>query len=85
MLIVSGRDVRSLNLESLGEVALSERADGSGTIVFDLAGPAMVLSRATAWAGVRRVGPPAFEMVPWARQVSERIRAAQRDVMDRSP
>jgi hypothetical protein len=78
-LIASGRQVRSLNLQTLGDVTLSERPDGSGTILFAPAGAPMAWARATTWVTTSRGGPPSFEMVPGARQVCDRIRTAQRE------
>lgn len=78
-LIVMGRQVRSLNLQTLGDVTLSERPDGTGTILFVPSGMPEAWTRATALFGAGRKGLPGFEMVPNARLVCDRIRAAQRD------
>jgi hypothetical protein len=78
-IIASGRRVRSLSLPSLGDVTLSERPDGSGTIVFGPAGAPIAWSRGLAWTRSGRSTPPGFDMVPGARQVYDRIRTAQRE------
>ena len=78
-IIASGRRVRSLNLPTLGDVTLSERPDGSGTIVFGFAGAPIAWSRGLAWTRTGRATPPGFDMVPGARQVYDRIRTAQRE------
>ena len=82
-IIVSGifsRNVKSLELSSLGGLSLSEQRDRSGTITLGppsglyawaagLAGP--------SWPGAARYLPPAFEMIENARQVHEQIRSIQ--------
>jgi len=78
-LITVGGDVRSLNLQTLGDVTLSERADGSGTIAFTPAGTLIPWARGLTWNRTGRTAPPAFDRVPGARLVFDRIRTAQRD------
>ena len=80
VIIVPGlfsRQVKSLNLRSLTDVSLSERSDGSGTILF---GPAYAMGRwvPAGWPGAGRYAPPAFEMVEQAKRVYETIRQAQK-------
>jgi hypothetical protein len=79
ILIVSGlwtRDVRSLSLRTLGEVDVSARASGQGTIAFgrnpygSFAMP--------GWPGTKRYLPPMFEMIPDVAAVAKLIRDAQR-------
>lgn len=83
VLIAVGPQVRSLNLESLGDVTLSERADGSGTILFAPAGTLSAWTRGLTWTRTGRSAPPSFDMIPAARLVCDRIRAAQRDSASR--
>ncbi len=83
-IIVSGtfsRQVLSLDLQSLDELTMSERQDGSGSICFGAvrnmsAGVGVWLG--SSWPGVARHLPPAFEMVEDVRTVYEKIRVARR-------
>lgn len=65
--------IKSLNLRTLSEVSLSERSDGSGTIIF---GSGSFWDNAS-WLG-RRQESPRFELSQDARKVYETIRDAQR-------
>ncbi len=79
-IIVSGifkKGVQSLNLKALGDVSLSEKKDGSGTIVFgqeDL--------RTSMFSGfgfpARGAVAPKFEMIENARQVYSQLREQQK-------
>ena len=84
-IIVSGwfsRKVTSLNLKTLSDVSLEEKADGSGTITFG-SSKASWDSRASRqdnwgrWPFGRRLSGPGFEMIQEARKVYEIIRGVQ--------
>jgi len=66
---------KSLNLRTLSDVTLQERADGTGTITFGPVPPFAAMSAGMTWPGMPQV--PAFEMVPDARRVYAVIRDAQ--------
>lgn len=70
-----GGSSRSLPLRTMSEVALRERADGSGTITFGPA-PPNGFRVGGAWPG--RPEQPAFDLIPDARRVYGIIREAQR-------
>jgi hypothetical protein len=82
-IIVSGlfnREVRSLELHSLGEISLRERPDRSGTVSFGAstsAGGWSAQMMAPSWPGAGRYLPPSFEMIENARTVYEQIRQHQ--------
>lgn len=80
VIIVSGltsREVKSLQLRTLSDVTLSERSDATGTITFGPETPRWTgFSR---WPGSRSQSSPAFEAIPSAREVYDRIRTAQRE------
>jgi hypothetical protein len=67
---------KSLNLRTLSDVTLQERADGTGTITFGNATPFAAMSAGMSWPGMPQI--PAFEMIPDARRVYGLIRDAQR-------
>jgi hypothetical protein len=81
VLIVSGvrtRAVQSLSLRTLTDVSMTEKADGSGTIMlgpnfglgnFQMMGP---------WPGAGRMVLPAFQMIDGVKEVYGIIREAQR-------
>lgn len=79
VIIVAGlfrRTVKSLNLRTLPEMSLTERADGSGTITL---GPSTGFpSAGSSWPGHRQVAPPALEGIEHVRSVHEQLRQAQR-------
>ncbi len=83
-IIVSGllsRTVRSMDLRTLGEMALSERRDGSGTIVFGNASPFdWMLGGIAGWPGSGGRLASRFELIPDVRSVYETIRNAQRSL-----
>jgi hypothetical protein len=83
IIIVSGsmsRQVKSIELPSLGEISMSERGDGSGTIRL---GPSTGLAGMRAsmvgpsWPGAARFLPPMLEAIDGARAVFEKIRATK--------
>jgi hypothetical protein len=79
VVIVSGlftRRVKSLNIRTLSEVDLDERADGSGTITFGQTNVFSAWGTGTSWPGMPQM--PSLEMIPEARTVYEAIRKAQR-------
>lgn len=79
VIILSGvfrRTARSLNLRTLPEINLTTESDGSGTIAF---GPSLPRAYAAAGWGVPANAQSArFEMIENARDVYDRIRAAQK-------
>ena len=83
-IIISGlfsRSVRALDLRNLSEIALTEREDGSGTIIFDAGyyeSHSMFGQTLQGWPGAGRNLPPSFDLIPSAKSVYEIIRAAQR-------
>lgn len=81
VIIASGlfsRTVKSLNLNTIAELSLSERADGTGTIVFGAQHPmAAMFGGISSWPGAEQHLGPRFDLVPEARSVYESIRKAQ--------
>jgi hypothetical protein len=79
-IIVSGvfsRQVKSIDLASLGEISVSERSDHSGTI--SLGAPIGLNAWAAgmmgpSWPGAARFLPPAFEMIENVKSVYDKIR-----------
>ena len=82
VLIVSGirrTTVRSLQLRSLSDVALSEWPDGTGTLTFGPVHPFQTWHAGASWPGLGNQLSPTLESVPSARAVYDSIRAAQRE------
>jgi len=82
ILIVSGgfsRKVKSLNLKTLSDIALSESSNGEGTISFgpQAAGRFGFVGMA-GWPGAGQFMGPRFDLIQNAKAVYETIRAAQR-------
>lgn len=68
--------LKSLNLRTLSDLTLSERADGSGTITFGPTNPWYPWAAGMRWPGAPQT--PMFERIPNARAVYGVIRDAQR-------
>jgi len=83
VIIVTGlfaKRVKSINLTTLGETSLTEKGDGTGTIVF---GPIMPMGQwmlGGSWPGAGRYAPPAFEMIERVKEVYDLIRQTQKPV-----
>ncbi|HEX4601664.1 MAG TPA: PH domain-containing protein [Gemmatimonadales bacterium] len=79
-IIVSGvlnRQTKSLPLRTMSDITVTERGDGSGTITL---GPSTAMYGrlgGSAWPGVGRYQPPAFEMIDDVRRVANLLRDAQ--------
>ena len=83
IIIVSGlfsRQTKSLQLRTLSDISLAERADGSGTITF---GPQYPFAQrfASGWPGSSQYAAPAFEMIEHAKETYDLIRQAQKSVV----
>jgi Bacterial PH domain len=79
IIIVSGlfsRQTKSLQLRTLSDISLAERADGSGTITF---GPQFMFAprMPSGWPGSSQYAAPAFEMIERAKETYDLIRQAQ--------
>ena len=68
---------RSVNLRTLSDLSMTERADGFGDIVLGATSPMMSCFAASAWPGVNSFAPPALEAVPRVREVYGIIRQRQ--------
>ncbi|HEY2759934.1 MAG TPA: PH domain-containing protein, partial [Pirellulales bacterium] len=80
IIIISGivsRRTKSLNMDTLTDVTLSERSDGWGTITFGPMPAFYGWYQGTAGPGMPHI--PSFERIQDARTVYTTIRSAQRD------
>lgn len=87
VIIVSGlfgRRVKSLNIDTLSDVSMTEKGDGSGTITFGSTPPLYLWFAASGWPGLGFQGVPSLELAGEVRQVYEIIRDAQREARRRS-
>lgn len=73
---ISSRKVKSLNLRTLSDLSLDERARGNGSISFGASHPFAQWTGGMPWPGMPSLSP-AFERVEGARSVFEIIRKAQ--------
>jgi hypothetical protein len=80
IIIVSGlfsRTIKSVQLRTLSDVSLAESAgDDVGTITFGPQAPWWTAGG--GWPGAQRQTSPAFDSIPGARVVYEKIRVAQK-------
>lgn len=83
VLILTGlprREVKSLSLQGLHDMSLSERADHSGSITFGSNPLSAAMWAGSAWPGMGKRLAPAFDLIDDARQVYNTIREAQRQI-----
>lgn len=74
------REALSWQLRTLSDFALTERADGSGSIVFGRRPFMFLLFPPGAWPGASWSAPPSFDMIQDARKVYDIIRLAQKKI-----
>jgi len=82
IIIISGlfrRSVKSLNIETLTDVSMSEKSDGSGTITLGPNHPMYGWFGGSNWPGAGQYCAPSLELIDGARNVYETIREAQRE------
>ena len=81
VLIVSGifsRTVKSLSLDTLSDVTLTEGRNGKGSITFGPPSPfGSMFGGTSSWPGAQQQSPR-FDLIEDARIVYEKIRSAQR-------
>jgi hypothetical protein len=80
IIIVSGlfsRQTKSLQLRTLSDISLTERADGRGTVSF---GPQHPMARhvPSGWPGAGQYAASAFDMIDRAKEIYELIRQTQK-------
>jgi len=83
-IIVNGlfnRTVRSIDLSGHDQITLSERGDRSGTITFGPLYPMYPMWAGTAWPGMGRFQPAAFDLIDDVRNVYDQVRKAQDGVL----
>jgi hypothetical protein len=80
-IIVSGlfsRGVKSLNLKTMSDVSLSEKANGYGSIVFGQENQMMSMFMGGGFPGMGGSTTPKFELIENAKQVYNQLRAQQK-------
>lgn len=80
VIIISGllhRTVKSLSIQNLGELTLTEMQNRSGDITFGTSIFPMAFWMRSGWPGAGKYAPPAFELIDNARHVYDLIRQAQ--------
>jgi hypothetical protein len=80
-IIISGlfsRTINSLPLRTLTDISLQERSDRSGTILLGRPQPYSSWNSGMRWPGMSQYSTPAFEMIPDAKTVHDRLLEAQR-------
>jgi hypothetical protein len=81
VVILSGvlaRQIKSLDLDTISDLSLTERRGGAGTIAFGPLPPFFGWYGLDAWPGLGYQAIPSFELTGEGRQVYEVIHAAQR-------
>jgi len=81
---VFGRRVKSLNLDTLTDLSLTERASGAGVITFGSVPPWYWWHASGSWPGMAQHAVPTFELAEEARHIYELIRSAQRNAKQRT-
>jgi hypothetical protein len=80
IIIVSGlfsQQTKSVQLQTLSDISLTERTDGSGTITF---GPQYPRAQRlpAGWPGAGQYAAPSFDMIDRAKEVFDLIRQTQK-------
>jgi hypothetical protein len=81
-IIISGlfsRTTTSLPLRTLTDISLREKADRSGTVLLGRPQPYSAWSSGMRWPGIGQSTTPAFELIPDAKYVHDRLLEAQRE------
>jgi hypothetical protein len=81
IIIVSGlfsRRTKSLNLRTLTDISLTERADGSGSVSFGPSNPFSQWFPVASWPGAGQFVIPSFDLIDRAREVYDLLRKTQR-------
>lgn len=81
IIIVSGlfsQEIKSLPLNKVEDVSLSQHSDGTGTITLGSTPYPYHFSGGSSWPGARRYAPPSLEFVSDAREAFDLIRSGQR-------
>lgn len=81
ILILSGlvnREVKSLTLQTLNDISIKERQDGSGSIVFGPTNPLSDMWSGSGWPGTSGKASPSFDLIHHARRTYDLIQEAQR-------
>jgi hypothetical protein len=85
IIIISGlfsQGVKSLNLQTLTDLSMNEKRDGTGTITFGPTHPFATLFGSSSWPSGGWQVLPFFELVPDVKEVYRIIRDAQKDKVD---
>jgi uncharacterized membrane protein YfcA len=80
IVIVSGlfsEKVKSLNLQTLSDLSMSQRRDGTGTVTFGATHPFAGFLAGTSWPGAGSYAAPSFELLSDVAEVYKIIRDAQ--------
>jgi len=72
-----GRKIKSLNIKTLSDISLTEKADGKGTILFGQDNPRSSWFGGGWFPGMSGSQTPRFEMIEDAKLIYNRIRNAQ--------
>jgi hypothetical protein len=74
------RNIKSLNLQTLTDVSLTEHTGHRGTITFGPTPPFYSSFSGSTWLGMGNRGAPSFEMIDDARSAYEIINVARRKI-----
>ena len=73
-----GKNVKSLNLRTLSDVSMSEKANGYGTIIFGQENQVVNMFMGGGFPGVGEANTPKFELIENAKQVYNQLREQQK-------
>lgn len=76
------RSTKSLNLQTLSDLSLTERSDGSGTITFGPIPPyySLFAGSSSTWPNYGRYSLPCFDTISEAKQTYDLIRRTQKEI-----
>jgi hypothetical protein len=82
VVIISGlfnQSIKSINLDTLTDLSLTEKKNGTGTITLGPTNPWSMWYGHASWPGLDQYLTPALDSIENARDIYEMIRNAQRD------
>lgn len=72
------KSIKSLNIQTISDVTLNEKGNGSGTIILGPEPGFSGMFRGTGWPGANKTMAPSLEMIPDVRKVYRTITDLQR-------
>jgi len=77
------KDIKSLNIRTLSDITMNQKADNSGTIILGPVNPRYSMMQGMEWPGAKQ--PPMLEFIDDVKSVYDKIIALQRGTPNQLP